>query len=184
MDRALVEGAQRGDRDAFQALAFAISDHLFAVAHRVLRDFDAAGDALQVALVRIWRDLPSVRDPDHFEAWAYRALIRACHDQLRTARRRPTMLRAVPAGREPRVEDPSRAIGDREAVERAFRRLNADQRAVIVLQYYRDLTLPEIAELLGVPIGTVRSRAHYAKQILRAAIEADARPVIEEINVR
>jgi RNA polymerase sigma-70 factor (ECF subfamily) len=184
MDRALVDQAQRGDREAFQALAFAVSDRLFGVAYRVLRDFDAAGDALQVTLIRIWRDLPSLRDSDRFESWAYRVLIRACHDQLRTERRRATTLRALRAQGEPLVDDPSSAITDREAVERAFRRLNADQRAVIVLQYYHDLTLPEIAELLGVPIGTVRSRAHYAKQILRAAVEADARPAIEEINVR
>ena len=182
MDRSLVEQAQRGDREAFQALAFAVSDRLFGVAHRVLRDFDAAGDALQGALVRIWRDLPSLRDPDRFEAWAYRALIHACHDQIRRTRRAAPVLHAMQP--EPIGEDPAVAVLDREAVERAFRRLNADQRAVIVLQYYRDLSLGEIAELLGVPIGTVRSRAHYAKQVMRAAIEADSRPAIVEINVR
>ena len=182
MDRSVVEAAQRGDREAFQEVAFALSDHLFGVAHRVLRDFDAAGDALQMALVRIWRDLPSLRDPDRLEAWAHRALIRACHDQLRSTRRVPVGPRAVPA--QPLSEDPAVAVSDREEVERAFRQLTADQRAVIVLQYYRDLSLPEIAELLGVPIGTVRSRAHYAKRVMRAAIEADSRPVIVEINVR
>ena len=91
MDRSLVEQAQRGDREAFQVVAFTLSDRLFGVAHRILRDFDAAGDALQMALVRIWRDLPSLRDPERIEAWATRALIRACHDQLRRERR------AVPA---------------------------------------------------------------------------------------
>jgi RNA polymerase sigma-70 factor, ECF subfamily len=182
MDRALIERAQRGDREAFQVLAFAVSDRLFGVAHRVLRDFDAAGDALQGALVRIWRDLPSLRDPDRFEAWAHRALIHSCHDQLRRERRGATALRVVE--REQFADDPAGAVTDREEIERAFRRLNADQRAVIVLQYYRDLSLPEIADLLQVPLGTVRSRAHYAKQLLRSAIEADSRPVIEEMNAQ
>ena len=63
MDRALVERAQRGDRDAFSSLAIELSDQLFGVAHRILRDFDSASDAFQVALVRIWRDLPGLRDP-------------------------------------------------------------------------------------------------------------------------
>lgn len=181
MDRALVEQAQRGDREAFQVVAFALSDGLFGVAHRVLRDFDAAGDALQMALVRIWRDLPSLRDPDRIEAWATRALIRACHDHLRRERRGVPGLRMMaPAS----VADPAGAINDRDEMGRAFRRLNAEQRAVIVLQYYQDLSLPEIAEVLDVPIGTVRSRAYYAKRILRAAIEADSRPIIEETSVR
>lgn len=182
MDRVLVEQAQRGDREAFQAVAFALSDRLFGVAHRLLRDFDGAGDALQVALVRIWRDLPSLQDPERVEAWAMRILIRSCHDQLRRDRRAPPGLRVMSS--EPVAVDPAGAITDREEMERAFRRLNAEQRAVIVLQYYRDLSLPEIAELLQVPIGTVRSRAHYAKRVLRAAIEADSRPAIEEMNVR
>jgi RNA polymerase sigma-70 factor (ECF subfamily) len=182
LDRTLVEQAQRGDREAFQAVAFALSDRLFGVAHRVLRDFDAAGDALQVALVRIWQDLPSLRDPERIEAWAHRALIRACQDQLRRAGTRPVA--RLSATHEPAAADPTLDVGDREEIDRAFRRLNADQRAVIVLQYYGDLTLPEIASLLGVPIGTVRSRAHYAKRVMRAAIEADARPRIEEISVR
>jgi RNA polymerase sigma-70 factor (ECF subfamily) len=182
MDRLLVEGAQRGDREAFQAVAFALSDRLFAMAHRILRDFDGAGDALQVALVRIWRDLPSLRDPERVDVWAMRILIRACHDQLRRDRRAAPRLSALPSERV--AADPAGAITNREEMERAFRRLNAEQRAVIVLQYYRDLSLPEIAELLRVPLGTVRSRAHYAKRLLRAAIEADARPAIEEINVR
>jgi RNA polymerase sigma-70 factor (ECF subfamily) len=181
MDRSLVERAQRGDREAFQLLAFAVSDRLFGVAHRVLRDFDAAGDALQGALVRIWRDLPSLRDPDRFEAWAHRALIRSCHDELRRTRRSVAALQVLQS--EPLDDDPAEGVTDREEVERAFRRLNAEQRAVIVLQYYRDLSLPEIADILDIPLGTVRSRAHYAKRLLRAAIEADARPAIEE-NVR
>lgn len=182
MDRLLVERAQRGDREAFQVVAFALSDRLFGVAQRMLRDFDAAGDALQVALVRIWRDLPSLQDPERAEAWAMRILVRSCHDQLRRDRRVVRGLRIVAS--EPFAADPAGAITNREEMERAFRRLNAEQRAVIVLQYYQDMSLPQIAGILDVPIGTVRSRAHYAKRILRAAIEADSRPVIEETSAR
>jgi RNA polymerase sigma-70 factor (ECF subfamily) len=173
MDRSLVEQAQRGDRDAFTSVAFELSDRLFAVAHRILRDFDSAGDALQVTLLRLWRDLPSLRDPDLVEAWAYRVLVRSCHDQLRKQRRQPPMLHLVPTDEvEP---DASGAVADREQLERAFRTLSSEQRAAVVLQYYRGLTLDEIAVILNVPVGTVRSRLHYAKRALRAAIEADAR---------
>ena len=178
MERSLVEQAQRGDREAFTRLAFELSDRLFAVAHRILRDFDSAGDALQVTLLRIWRDLPSLRDPAHIEAWAYRVLVRVCHDELRKLRRQAPALHLLAAdGAE---EDPAISIADREQLDRAFRTLTSEQRAAIVLQYYRDLTLSEIAEVLQVPIGTVRSRLHYAKRALRAAVEADARPTTRE----
>jgi len=174
MERSLVEQAQRGDREAFTRLAFELSDRLFAVAHRILRDFDSAGDALQVTLLRIWRDLPTLRDPSLVEAWAYRVLVRACHDELRKLRRQAPALHLLAVdGAE---EDPAISIADREQLDRAFRTLTTEQRAAIVLQYYRDLTLSEIADVLQVPIGTVRSRLHYAKRALRSAIEADARP--------
>jgi RNA polymerase sigma-70 factor (ECF subfamily) len=178
MERSLVEQAQRGDREAFTRLAFDLSDRLFAVAHRILRDFDAAGDALQVTLLRIWQDLPSLKDPTRIEAWAYRLLVRACYDQLRKQRRRAPALHLLPT--DGTQEDPAISIANREQLENAFRRLPSEQRAAIVLQYYRDLTLPEIAEILQVPVGTVRSRIHYAKRALRAAIEADARPTTRE----
>jgi RNA polymerase sigma factor (sigma-70 family) len=182
MDRPLVEQAQQGDREAFTALAFELSDRLFALAHRILRDYDAAGDALQVALLRIWRDLPSLHDPSRIEAWSYKVLLRACHDSLRTSRRTPGNLRLLPGDMV--ADDSSQHVANREELERAFRTLPVEQRAVIVLQYYRGLTLSEIAEALDVPIGTVRSRVHYAKRTLRSAIEADARPTISEMRTR
>ncbi|HEX5578481.1 MAG TPA: sigma-70 family RNA polymerase sigma factor [Candidatus Limnocylindria bacterium] len=174
MDPFLVDQAKRGDREAFTSLAFELSDRLFAVAHRILRDFDAAGDALQVTLLHIWRDLPSLRDSSLVERWSYRILVRACHDQLRQQRRRAPPVDVLPA---PETDPgPEVAVLRRDELDRAFRRLSTEQRAAIVLQYYRGLTLPEIAEILGVPAGTVRSRLYYAKRTLRAAIEADARP--------
>jgi RNA polymerase sigma-70 factor (ECF subfamily) len=178
MDLSMVEQAKRGDHEAFSRLAFELSDRLFAVAHRILRDFDAAGDALQVTLLHIWRDLPTLRDPSLIEAWSYRVLVRACHDQLRKQRRQAPMLHQLAASGA--VDDPAIAVADREQLDRAFRTLTSDQRVAIVLQYYRDLTLPQIADVLQVPIGTVRSRLHYAKRALRSAIEADERPTTRE----
>jgi RNA polymerase sigma-70 factor (ECF subfamily) len=183
MEPSLVERARSGDRDAFSAIAVEVSDGLFAVAHRVLRDFDAAADALQVALVRMWRDLPSLSDPNRFEAWAYRVLIHACHDSIRARRPSRPHLHLVGDDRAI-VADHAAEVVARDELDHAFRRLTAEQRAILVLQFYRDMKLEDIAVLLKIPIGTVRSRLHYAKQALRSALEADARPVITEIDVR
>jgi RNA polymerase sigma-70 factor, ECF subfamily len=179
VDRSTVERARSGDHDAFSTIAVELSDRLFGTAHRILRDFDSASDALQVALVRMWRDLPGLRDPDLIEAWAYRVLVNACKDELRSARRLRPEVRALLVAA-PGTGDPANSVADRESLERAFRKVPLEQRAVIVLQYYRQLTLPEIAVVLGLPVGTVRSRAHYAKQTLRAALEADERPANRE----
>lgn len=183
MDPAIVDRARGGDREAFSAIAFEVSDGLFAVAHRMLRDFDAAADALQVALVRMWRDLPSLSDPARFEGWAYRVLIRACHDALRARRPIGAQLHLVD-DRRAIVTDHAIDVEAREELDHAFRRLTPEQRAILVLQYYRDMKLEDIAVLLQIPIGTVRSRLHYAKKALRSALEADARPRIVEIDVR
>ena len=174
--------AQRGDREAFASIAFEISDRLMGLAHRILRDHGAAEEALQVALLRIWRDLPSLRDPDRLDAWAARVLVRACQDSLRRARRsgRPVFLFADEAS----VEDGSSAFADHEELEKAFAVLSADHRAVVVLHYYRDLPLSEIAATLGIPIGTVRSRLHYARRALRRALEAADGPSISEVRKR
>ena len=178
MDRRLVDRAQRGDRDAFAQLATIASDRLFAIALRILRDVDAAGDALQLALVHIWRDLPTLRDPDRFEAWSYRLIVRQCHAELRRARRRPQAVDLLST--DAAIGDAQVSVSLRDELERAFDRLSADQRAVLVLMYYRDQSIQEIAESLGIPEGTVKSRLHYARSAMRAAVEADARPVTQE----
>jgi RNA polymerase sigma-70 factor, ECF subfamily len=173
MDRSLVERAQHGDHEAFTSLAFELSDSLFGLAHRILRDFDSAGDALQVTLLQIWRDLRSLRDPDLITPWAHRILVRACNDQLRKQRRRASVLHALPDERISR--DIAISVADRDELERAFRTLSTEHRAALAFQVYLDMTIPQIAEVLQVPQGTVRSRLHYARQALRAAIDADAR---------
>jgi RNA polymerase sigma-70 factor (ECF subfamily) len=180
MDTELVTRAQRGDEAAFASLAVAVGDRLHAVAHRILRDIDLAEDATQQALLSIWRDLPQLRDPARFEAWSYRLLVRACYAEGRKARHSVPNLRLLPAT-EPVVGDAIHTVHDRDQLERAFRRLSIDHRAVVVLHHYMDMSVPATAEALGVPEGTVRSRLHYAMRGLRAALDADARPVAREV---
>jgi RNA polymerase sigma-70 factor (ECF subfamily) len=177
VDRELVEQAQRGDRAAFERLALAASDGLYAIATGILRDRDAAADALQVALVRIWRDLPTLRDAGRFDAWSRRVLVNRCYQLLRTTRRWPAPVPIAPA--DALVGDSERAFGARDELERAFVRLTPEQRAVVVLHYYEDMPQDAIAGALGISVGTVKSRLHHARRALRAAIEADARPVEE-----
>jgi len=179
MDPTLVIQAQRGDEEAFASLAVAVGDRLHAVAHRILRDLDLAEDATQQALLTIWRDLPQLRDPARFEAWSYRVLVRACYAEGRRTRRWTPSLRLVSAD-EPTGPGELASVVDRDQLERGFRRLSIDHRAVVVLHHYLDLPLDEVAEALGVPVGTVRSRLHYAMRGLRAALEADARPASRE----
>ena len=180
MDTGLVAAAQHGDEEAFASLAIAIGARLHAVAHRILRDLDLAEDATQQALLTIWRDLPQLRDPTRFEAWSYRLLVRACYAQGRRTRRWGPNLRFLPAD-EPQATEGFSSVHDRDQLERGFRRLSIDHRAVVVLHHYLDLTLDEVAEALGIPVGTVRSRLYYAMRGLRAALDADARPVALEV---
>jgi len=179
VERESVERAQRGDRDAFASLVHQVSDALFAVAHRILRDADLAEDALQVALITAWRQLPHLREPDRFEAWVHRILVHACYAEARRSRRWATNVRALPAdglaGPDAHV-----SVADRDELERGFRRLPLDQRAVFVYHHYLGMPLVEIAETLGIPAGTARSRLHYATRALRAAITADAELACEE----
>ena len=179
MDTELVVRAQHGDEEAFASLAVAIGGRLNAVAHRILREVDLAEDATQQALLSIWRDLPQLREPARFEAWSYRLLVRACYAQGRAERRWPPTLRLLPTD-ESAGSDELHSVIDRDQLERGFRRLSIDHRAVVVLHHYLDLPLDAVAETLGVPIGTVRSRLHYAMRGLRAALEADARSTRKE----
>lgn len=180
MDTDLVTRAQHGDEEAFASLAVAVGDRLHAVAHRILRDIDLAEDATQQALLIIWRDLPQLRDPARFDAWSYRLLVRACYAEGRKRRQWTVNMRLLPSDREPIQADGSHDVVDRDQLERGFRRLSIDHRAVVVMHHYLDLPLERIAESLGVPVGTVRSRLHHAMRGLRAALDADARPPARE----
>ena len=179
MDLELVVRAQRGDEEAFASLALACGDRLHAVAHRILRDTDLAEDATQQALVTIWRELPALRDPARFDAWSYRILVNACYTEGRRSRAWIPNMRLLTAD-EPRTAGGIGEVVDRDLLERGFRHLSIEHRAVLVLVHYLDLSVETAAESLGVPIGTVRSRLHHAMRSLRAAIDADARPPVRE----
>ena len=177
MRRDLVRAAQRGDHEAFEVLATSAGDRLYAVARLILRSADLAEDAVQEALVRAWRQLPSLRDPDRFDAWLHRLLVNACADQGRQLRRWSSEVRSLPV--EPSIPDDTGAVAVREQLERGFERLRPEQRAVVVLHFYSGFSATEIARMLRIPEGTARSRLHYATEAMRAALQADARqPVV------
>ena len=176
VQRDVVEAARNGSHEAFEALATADADRLYRIAFLILRDGPRAEDAVQEALVHAWRELPRLRDPDRFDAWMRRLLVNACADVGRHQRRWSAEVRVIHA--EPMTQDGATAVADRDQLERGFRRLKAEQRAVVVLHFYVGLPVSEIAETLGVPAGTVKSRLHYATAILRAALEADARGTV------
>ena len=177
--RDIVEQAMRGDREAFGLLVNRTSDRLYAIATRILRDADLAEDALQSALITAWRQLPTLRDPDRFEAWVRRLLVHACYAEARRRRRWAANVRVMPA-EGPAGPDELLSIDDRDALDRAFRRLSVEQRAVFVLHHHVGLALVEIADTLGIPAGTARSRLHYATRALRSAIDADGATVLPE----
>jgi len=173
--RDIVEQAMRGDREAFGVLVAQTSDRMYAIAARILRDTHLAEDALQSAFITGWHDLPTLRDPDRFEAWMRKLVVRACYSEARRRNVWAANVRVLPV-EGPAAQDETISVGDRDALDRAFRRLTVEQRAVFVLHHHLGLPLVEIAETLGVPAGTARSRLHYATRTLRAAIEADAVP--------
>lgn len=178
-DRALVERARRGDRDAYERLALETGDRLMAVAQRIVRDIDWAEEAVQQTLVAIWTNLPGLRDPGRFDAWAYRMLIRFCLAETRRHRRLRIAVGPLPNEvREP--TDELEGVGVRDQLERAFGAISADHRAVLVLHHYLGLSHAEIASVLGVPAGTVSSRIHRATEQMRAALDAGARIVTGE----
>jgi RNA polymerase sigma-70 factor (ECF subfamily) len=179
VDRDLIEAARSGDREAYVDLIRVRTDRLFTIAQRILRDIDRAEDALQDALVIAWRDLRGLRDPDRFDAWLQRLVINVCIAQATRERRRTANLRVLPLDG-PAAPDELLSIAERDLLERGFRRLPPDQRAILVLHHYLGYAPSEIAETLGIPAGTARSRLHHAHRAMRAALEADARTSVKE----
>ena len=177
--RELVERARQGDQDAFAQLATASVDRCYALAYRILRDPHRAEDAAQQALLGAWRDLPSLKDADRFDAWLHRLVVHACYTEARRDRRWSAHVRLIPV--EPQHHpDTAISVAARDELERGFRRLSPEQRAVVVLHHYLGYPLTEIAATLGIPAGTARSRLHHATRQLRAAIEADARSLTSQ----
>lgn len=173
MDTDLVARARSGDEAAFGELTAATAPRLLRVAMGILRDIGRAEDATQHALVRMWRQFPSLRDVDRFDAWSYRILVNTCRTEGDRARRIGTL--PLPS-REPVAADGLGVVLDRDELERGFERVPLEQREVIVLRLYLGLDNAEVAEVLGIPEGTVRSRLHSGIRAMRAALMADARP--------
>jgi RNA polymerase sigma-70 factor, ECF subfamily len=180
MNVELVEQARAGDRQAFDVLAATLVDRLYAVARLILHDADAAEDAAQEALVRCWRDLPALRDPTRFDAWLNRLLIRAVHDEFRRDRRERAVITILEV--EPSIADSSASLAQRELLQRAFRRMSADHRTVLVLRLYLGLSIDETAAAIGIPVGTTKSRLHYATEAMRLALEADAPRLSQDVT--
>lgn len=171
MDRSLVEQAQRGDRDAYESLAHASARRLYLIAHRVVRDADQAEDAVQQTLIAMWRELPSLRDPDRFESWTYRLVVRFCLAESRRHRR--AGIRQIPINELlPSRTDDFADADLRDQLSRALHDLSVEHRMVVVLHHYAGLPLAEIAEILGIPYGTVGSRLHHATRAMRASLAA------------
>ncbi len=122
VDRDLVEQARRGDHEAFAVLVHEVSDSLYAVAFRILRDAGLAEDALQNALVIAWRRIPHLREPDRLEAWLHRILVHACYDESQRARHWTANVRVLPVNG-PSTPDSSRSFADRDELEQLVRRV-------------------------------------------------------------
>ena len=177
MNRALVERAQQGDRDAYEQLARSAARRLFQVAARILRDNDQAEDAVQQTLIDIWRDLASLRDPDRFEAWTYRMVVRHCRAAVRRDRRIGGSVVDLSESVASSI-DPIGDVALRDQLDQAFRSLSHEHRVVVVLHHYLGLPLGEIADILDIPYGTVGSRLHHAMRQMRATLDAAERTAV------
>lgn len=182
MDPALIRRAQDGDVEAFTALVAGRIDPMTRTAMAILGNEADARDAVADALGSVWRGLPRLRDPLAFEAWSTRILVHACRRELRRrARERVHEVamdtEAAPEARPngPRVAGPAEEVSGRIALERAFDRLDADARAILVLHHLEGRPISEIAAVLGVPIGTAKSRLHTARRALERALEREDR---------
>ena len=183
MQRDLVERAQRGDHGAFEALAVAGARRLDTAARLILRDPDRAKEAVQETLMSAWRDLPRLNDSDRWEAWLHRILVRTCLRELRMHRRRPIQVELTTIDL-PAYFHQAGDVADRDEIERGFRRLDPDLRVVVVLHYYLDLPIPEVAATIGVPVGTAKSRLNRAlvsmRRILGPGREAEDQAIPQE----
>ena len=172
MDTDQVIRAQRGDRGAFTEIVDEVLDRFLAIAHRILRDGALAEDATQAALLGIWRDLPALREPDRFGAWSTRILVNACYNEARRARHWwPNV--ALESAPEPTAADVLGGVVDRDQIERAFRGIPVDQRAVIVLHHYMGMPMETVAQTLDIPPGTARSRLYRGVTAMRGALAPD-----------
>ena len=173
--RGTVERARRGDHDAFASLIDVHLARLDAAARLILRDPELARDAVQEALIRAWRDLPGLRDPDRFEAWLHRLTVNACLDLVRRRKRRVIEVELTPID-QPATHDVAGALADRQLLDQALAGLAPSHRAVVALHYLLGMPLPEVATSLGIPLGTAKSRLHHALAAMRRSTTVEPEP--------
>jgi RNA polymerase sigma-70 factor (ECF subfamily) len=182
MQRDLVLRARSGDHDAFASLAAGAAHRLHRTAWLILRSDADAADAVQDSLLAAWLHIAAVRDPDRFDAWLNRLLVNACYRLAkRTSRRKVVEIpMAIPDA--PGPWDVQDVHATRDQLERAFRRLTPEQRAVLVVHHFLGLPDVEAATVLDIAVGTFKSRLHRASIAMRAAVEADERvsPTVTE----
>jgi RNA polymerase sigma-70 factor, ECF subfamily len=169
----VVKRAQAGDREAFEAIAQSVVSRLYGTASLIIRDPDAASDAVQETLIKVWQNLPSLRDPTALDGWINRILVRSCYKAVRGRRRSRSEVGVIEI--DVPVSSDEHRIDALDEIERAFRRLTVEHRAVLVLHHRLGLQLDEVAVTLDIPLGTVKSRLNRAASALRAALEADQR---------
>jgi len=181
----LVERARNGDHEAFTQLVSASAGRLYSAAKLILRDPDRAQDAVQEACVLAWRHVRALRDPEAWDAWLYRLTVRACYRLARTTRRRDLAEIHLATDEDglPADSDFPMQVAERDRLSRELGRLTVEQRAVMVLHFYLDLPLTEVADILDIPAGTAKSRLHRGLGTLRAAMAAE-RPELRLVSER
>jgi RNA polymerase sigma-70 factor (ECF subfamily) len=168
----LVERACQGDHEAFGTLVGERLARLDTAARLILRDPELARDAVQEAMLRAWRNLRGLRDPSRFDAWLHRLTVNACLDLARQRRARVFEVELTPLHDAP-IPDGLSHLTDADYVERMLAKIDPAQRAVVVLHYYLDLSLPETAAALHIPVGTAKSRLNRALEAMRIRIAGE-----------
>jgi RNA polymerase sigma-70 factor (ECF subfamily) len=176
MERADLDAARAGDAHAFESLMAREIDGVYRLALAITADEADARDVTQESMIAAWRGLAALREPDRFEAWLRRVVVNAARTTLRARRRR--RLREIPAdevvGREP-AHDPVAPRADALVLRAALQRLDADKRVLLALHYLEGRSVGEVAEILGIPTGTVKSRLSTARHALQAALATEER---------
>jgi RNA polymerase sigma-70 factor (ECF subfamily) len=177
----LVERARRGDSEAFAELVDGRLAATFRTAMAILGNEADARDATQEIFMRAWRNLPELREPDHFSAWFGRIVVNTCRTAIRGRRRRIVREISVGALPDDGEELASRAIphddrtADLDLLERALDRLSLADRTLLALHHFEHLPLDDIGEQLGLPSKTVKSRLFSARRALERALEVEGR---------
>jgi RNA polymerase sigma-70 factor (ECF subfamily) len=173
--RSLVDLARSGDGDAFESLVRSRMDAMYRLSLAILGDSSDAADATQETFIAAWRELPRLRDPERFDAWLGRVAVNSCRMILRARGRR--RVRELPMAEMDAVaEDASgdgRGLSDGATLRAALRHLSLDHRAILALHHLEGRPVAEVAEVLGIPVGTAKSRLFNARAALDRALRQE-----------